>query len=1575
MKKKLYFLAFLMCFLGALNTMKAQTTVTIGSESTAATNSGIPFDLWGSKNICQQLFLENEISHTGGTINSIAIKFKGDGSSSTYSRKVAIYINSTELQSLNTGQNISSDQTPNFDGTVTFAPEEWIEFVFTTPFIYTGGNIIVTMYDYTGSSSGNGYYNFYVNDVAEGRVVFINNYQGNVTNFASYTSTKSVQRNIMKLTFEGGTAQPQTQVIEIGSEEIKTNYDFPTNIYYNYSLTQQIYTSAEIGINKDLSVKSIAFKNISETSATRNIEIYMRNTTSSSCESTSVAMKSNELVYSGEVNFVASDWTAITFQTPFEYKKGENVLLCVVDKTGSFIGNLPFAVYISSGDSYYYRSDSYQQYAVNSNNGSGVVSYRNYIKLEYEERVTPLSLSVSAEKEIVYTGETVQLTATASGGAGNYTYSWSPATGLNNTTSATPTFTPTTAGTYNITCEVTSATETATDNVTIVVNERPVAPSAPTNLQATVNGTSVTLTWEDVSGATSYNVYINNGSPIQTTDPTYTVTGLNPATNYCFTVTAVNIGGESSPSDKVCVDTDEIKRYRIKSVDYEGKYLNIAQITNENTGGKSGVDVAAYAESDNQIFTIEDAGYGNVYFRSASGYYINCLNEWMVSAHGTTTSSAAFLKMVDKGNNTFAIQCNDGYFKVEEVSGGVYPFSNGNSSQAALWTLEEVGSSSTEGCEVIFELKAAGDYGWGSDGMFVVYYTGGSENGDNLTLSSGTSKTYTYTWAPGTKLTVILCTSQYPAEMGYTIKYANGVVIAEKEIGEISSSDNYSSPLYLYEIDCSELPVPTVNAVAVGKSAIKLTWDELGGATGYNVYDEDGNLLIGNYPLTTYTVSDLDATTEYCFTVTAIFNEEESEHSDPACATTSNTDTTTGIIGDGEDALGSGYALPIAVYQSYSYSQQSYTKDEIAEAGGYEGFITSIAYKVYSVKSTVNTRKLRVYMTNISSENEVVFNNYNNPTYLLSSQDSPVFEGPITFTKEGDGWVEISFTTPFYYGGNHILVTVIDDTGDTDGNDIEFYTHNKYSDYTTSWTSNNSGSNKFEPTTLSGYVNLYRNNIKLTFTSPYADIVFDGNGNWNNTANWNLRRLPYGSEDITITGDAVLTDDKTVESITIDGGSLTIGNGGILTVGGNITHNSAEALVLKDGGQLFQNNADLQGTFVMKINKPEDWNEWNKTGWQFIASPFTNAAVSQFTSADTYDLYKFDGRHENIAKEWRNHKDATANFETEFVSGRGYMASYKNDTTATLSGTFNNATSISYPVTYQDINEGETHWPNFHLLGNPFTFNMDLSNLNMTNMATGVAMVNDGGTYDYLTLTSDNTIKVGDGFFVKSTAADPSVSYGVATRGSNDDNTSENISVRVSNNATRDNVVLNFAGSDKAGFPKLNAFNEDAAYLYVVSEEQRYGIFNYDKDVNEVSLSFEAQKMGKYTISVDAEGEYETIVLVDRQTGIETNMLLEDYSFTATSSSKENTDRFLVRFTFRSDVNEEAKHFAYQSGDELIIEAEGTVQLFDVTGRMLYIGEVESHGERINVGHLNNAAYILRLVNEEGVKVQKVIIY
>ena len=1340
MKKKLYFLAFLMCILGGFNLtdLHAQTTVTIGDGMTENWSQQIPIKTDYEYTLTQQIYLQSEIGTGAGTISSIAFQ-----ASANFTRTIAIYMVNTDKSSFNSANGdfvALPEGSMVYDGSVSFKTEEW-KTIDITPFNYTGGNLLVCVYNKTGQYSMPNNFLAYT-AATDNTVVGVMSYNelssgfknggtisGTSSSFWDYSS-QSVSGNIknkIQLTITAGEGGGETPEPE---PEPSTDID-PAKYY-------RIKVASGTGIGEYLTI----FNNTEHET--------------------------------GPVGGVGTSAASETYEQIFKLEKANDGGYYLLSQNGYYIYCQSWNV-----DALQNKKSSLSGFVIGSvfqisnNNNLNSNSSKKWFKVE-----------------------------NASGG--KYIF-----------------------------CDATSSNVTWTLEEAVVAE--PEKPSAPTNLTANASSyNTIDLSWNAAAGATSYNIYLNgSNSKIGSVNGTsFQVTELDGEKEYCFTVTAVNIVGESDPSEEECATTP-----------------------------------------------------------------------------------------------------------AEPV-----------------------------GCKVIFELTAASDYGWGGNGALNIFYTDGPGDGDFLTLTNSTNKTYSYIWTEGTELSVILLTSANPEEMGFTIKYENGVIISKYNIGEISSSLNNNMFLYRHIINCSTLPVPTVNAVAVGKSAIKLSWDELGGASGYNVYDEDGNLLTEGLPITTYTVYDLDASTEYCFTVTAIFNEEESEHSNLACATTSDSDTNSGTIGNGENTTS---YIPIETYNKYSYSQQSYTKGDIEAIGGSEGYITSIAYNVGNVYTAINTRNIRVFMTNTA--NEITFTDGNELTYPVQNSDL-VFEGPVTFTP---GWVEIKFDIPFTYNGNHILVTVIDDTGETDTGDIYCYAHSKYTN-TQYWSiRGNSADNKIDLTTsLSGKGFQSRNNIKLIFTSPYADLVFDGEGDWNNTANWNLRRLPYGNEDITITGDAVLTDDKTVESITIDGGSLTIGNGGILTVGGDITHNSAEAFVLKDGGQLFQNNADLQGTFVMNIKNPSEWSSNNKTGWQFIASPFTNAAVSQFTDIGDeydYDLYKFDGSHDNLTEEWRNHKDATANFETEFVSGRGYMASYESNTTATLSGTFNNATSISYPVTYQDINEGKPHWPNFHLLGNPFTFDMDLSKLSMTNMATGVAMVNNTGTYDYMTT---GTIKVGDGFFVKSMAANPEVSYSNApTRGGNDDNTSDNISVRVSSSATRDNVVLNFAGSDKAGFPKLNALNDEAAYLYVVSEEKRYGIFNYDKDVNEVSLSFEAQKMGKYTISVDAEGEYETIVLVDRQTGIETNMLLEDYKFTATTSKKENTDRFIVRFTFKSDVETESERFAYQSGNELIIEDEGTVQLFDVTGRMLHISDVKSRGERINVGQLNKAAYILRLVNGEGVKVQKVIIY
>ena len=116
------------------------------------------------------------------------------------------------------------------------------------------------------------------------------------------------------------------------------------------------------------------------------------------------------------------------------------------------------------------------------------------------------------------------------------------------------------------------------------------------------------------------------------------------------------------------------------------------------------------------------------------------------------------------------------------------------------------------------------------------------------------------------------------------------------------------------------------------------------------------------------------------------------------------------------------------------------------------------------------------------------------------------------------------------------------------------------------------------------------------------------------------------------------------------------------------------------------------------------------------------------------------------------------------------------------------------------------------------------------------------------------------------------------------------------------------------------------------------------------------------------------MVLVDKLTGIETNMLIEDYSFMARTFDDAN--RFIIRLSIEDNSDSESENFAFISNGQMIIEeieGQGLVRIFDVMGRHIAQHSV-SGSASIATDGLATGMYIIQMADDNGVKVQKIII-
>ena len=135
-------------------------------------------------------------------------------------------------------------------------------------------------------------------------------------------------------------------------------------------------------------------------------------------------------------------------------------------------------------------------------------------------------------------------------------------------------------------------------------------------------------------------------------------------------------------------------------------------------------------------------------------------------------------------------------------------------------------------------------------------------------------------------------------------------------------------------------------------------------------------------------------------------------------------------------------------------------------------------------------------------------------------------------------------------------------------------------------------------------------------------------------------------------------------------------------------------------------------------------------------------------------------------------------------------------------------------------------------------------------------------------------------------------------------------------------------------------------------------------------VNFKAEKNGTYTLGFNTENvEMGYLHLIDNRTGNDVDLLATP-SYTFDALTTDYASRF--KLVFAAGNNDD--QFAFIGNGEIIlngVNGNTTVQLFDVTGRML---SSTNGANRISTENMAAGVYMLRMVNGNDVKTQKIVV-
>ena len=856
-----------------------------------------------------------------------------------------------------------------------------------------------------------------------------------------------------------------------------TNVYLPTYSYY--SLSEQIYTANEMG-GTACQISSVSFFNTGTTNRTRTMSVYMVSTDKTVFDSVSdwIPVTESDLVFSGSVDIPACDWATVYFSTPFNYDGLSNVALIVDDNTNSYNTSTSYRTFMTGG------KQAIRVY------GSGT----NY---DPTNPTGYTGMLMSMKNQIVFGIPSYDYTVTVSVGLdGGGTVSGGSQCYLNQPIALTAT--PNAGYVFNnwtkdgeVVSYLSPYTLTVTESAEYVANFEAVPNSivigSPTN-------TNVYLPiYSHYRYSLSEQIYTSSemgGTACQISSVSFFNTGSYSITrNMSVYMISTNKTSFDSISDWIPVLESDLvfsgnvtftahgwaTVYFSTPFNYDGS-SNVALIVDDNSYNNANTytNCRTFSTEGNQTIRIYGSGtnYNPINPSSYTGTLMSMKNQVIFRWPSTITATANPTgggTVSGSGSYAYGATCtltatpNAGYYFLNWTENGTvvsydatYSFTvDGDRNLVANFIEGE------SNCTIVFDLYSSWGSGWYGNYLVVDY---GNGNTEQLTLSNGSTISYSREVATGSTIALSWIAGSYTYQCSFDVKFENGVPIYHGS----SLSSSFQQEL---NINCAVATAPRViTAVAEPEeggtiegagtydsgTAITLTatpndgysfcfWSENGQQVStdasYSFIVSSDRDLVARFSLpltvsvTTNMASGGTVTGTGVFnygntcTLTATPNEGYlflnwskngvvvSCNATYSFSVTEDTDLEAvfmrlegTLIGQGEST--NSY-LPSFSNYNYTLSQQIYTPNEIGEAGN----ITTISYFNAGI---TQTHSYDIYMVHTDKS---IFGS--NTDWITVSEDDLIFSGNVTMTQ--GYWTTITLDTPFSYNGTSNLAIVIDD--------------------------------------------------------------------------------------------------------------------------------------------------------------------------------------------------------------------------------------------------------------------------------------------------------------------------------------------------------------------------------------------------------------------------------------------------------------------------------------------------------------------------------------------------------------------